>query len=631
MKQTLRGRLLEVVAGFGTLEFALFTTFNFHPEFFERNVLPTLFGLDLEEGSRRARAQAVHKALVHTGVSVFYDPAVSDGAGDRFRYGAFPVYLGARRRFHPKLIVLGGTDRQGQTWIYLACLSANLTRAGWGANCEGLADAWLHARSEQPVAALRDFLQWLAGQSRPGDKALEKALAFWGRLRERRSRSTDPEVATLADAGDPRFYAAPVHDSLWDFLSQTYGRLRAVRAGSPYWGEGRRIAHSLAGVALELVAARGPHDFLRAGLGTDTLAQLGVDAGQVRTWCHDQARFFHLKIYEVESRGRTFAGLGSCNFTEAGQFWRDGRGRESGNVECMLFSEAGMPWPPTEALRPGAMPGHTDAEDAPAAWPLYVTVAYDWQRHAYKWWLQGDPGGHDVSLQLPDGAPAFDIHDQPEAGRPGPLQGRVFHFQWQGQRLQGLVAETGLPYADLCYGEQLSPRQILDAWCSGAPEEPPVSGPEDDPEEESGGASLGLAGTGAEAGGGEPPFDWFMFFRSLAERRQRILTAGESGDRPHELVDLLVARTDSLASMAAAAQAARMPAAGRWIVVQACLRELWPYRAIPEVGVQCRVLQAAARALRQRLDTDLQAALRARGLSADPQRLLRWYEQRLGE
>lgn len=624
MKNTLRGRLLEVAECFGSLEFALFTTFGFSPGFFECNVLPTLFGMDLEDGSRQSRAQAVHKGLVHTRVSVFYDPCVADGGEDRLRYGAFPVYLGAQRRFHPKLIVLGGTDRQGLPWIYLAVMSANLTRAGWGANCEGLADVWLHARSEQPAAALRDFLQWLAGQCRPGREALAQALAFYNRLQERRSRKTDPGQHTLADTGGVRFYAAPVHDSLWRFLAGSYGKLRAVRAGSPYWGGGRRIAHSLAGVALELVAARGPHDLQRTGLGADTLQQLGVAASQVRTWCHDRARFFHLKIYEVEARGRKVAGLGSCNFTEAGQFWRDEQGRESGNAECMLFAESGAPWLPTEKLPPGAMPEHTGGEDAPPAWPLYVTVAYDWQRHAYQWWLQGDPGGHAVSLHLPDGGQAIEIHGQPQSGRPGPLRGRVFRFVWKGQTCQGLVAETGLRYSDLRYGMQLSPQQILAAWCSAAPEEPQAPGQEDDGED----GTLDRPVAGQVQEGQDEVFDWFMFFRSLAAMRQRIQAEGDGN--PHALMYLLVARTDSLASMAAAAQSAKMPVAGRWVVVQACLRELQPYRAMPEVGVQHRALKAALEQLRQLLSADLQRTLNTRGLSADPAQLLQWYEKQLG-
>jgi hypothetical protein len=621
MSDTIRQRLLDVVECFDSLEFALFTTFNFHPDFFEQNVLPTLFGAELENTSRKARERMAHKGLMHTSVSVFYDPAVASRSAERFRYAAFPVYLGPQRRFHPKLIALGGTDEEGTAWIYLAVLSANLTRAGWGVNGEGFADSWLHARSEQPAKALQEFLQFLSGQTR-GSEALNQALAFFDRLQVNRSKADDPEGRERVETTAQRFYAAPSNVSLWDFLSREYGKLRAVRAASPYWGDATRIAETLRGVVPQLVAARGPQNFERAQLGADTLLQLGVDPADVLTWPNDNARFFHLKLYEIEARNRRFTGVGSCNFTEAGQFWQDTRGRAVGNVECMLFDEATLPWP-REFLRPGAIP-ETSENEAPQTLPLYVTVGYDWVQHEYNWWLQGDPGEDPVMLQLTDGGPGIVITGQHEGSQHGELHKNIFQFRWRGETYEGLIAETNLQSSDLRYGGLLSPQQILDSWHSAgkaetaAPAEPEWPEAKDDDEDAPPRTSEDPAAL--------PPFDWFTFFRSFEAWRKLVEAAYDR----RELLDLLVVRTDSISTMVAAVLADTMPTAGRWIVVNACTRLLRDHIHMPEVKAQLVPIEQGAVALRAQLISELSNSLHGRGLKAKSEDLLAWYDKQMG-
>lgn len=633
MKHTVREQLLEVTARFEMLEFALFTTFNFSSDFFEQNVLPTLFGADLKDASRKARERTAHKGLMHTRVSVFYDPAVARGSADRFRYGAYPVYLGKQRRFHPKLIVLGGTDQAGTPWIYLAVMSANLTRSGWGLNCEGFADTWLHARKEQPAAALQDFLIWLHQQTRRrrGDEALTEALAFFDRLQERRSKD-DPQGGRRAEKDGLRFYASPSHSSLWAFLAQEYSKPRFVRAASPYWGDAQRIASTLDGVQLELIASRGPLDLQRSKLGAETLSQLNVDAATVLTWSHDNARFFHLKMYEVVTSRTRVTGLGSCNFTEAGQFWLDEDGREAGNAECMLFDETKIPWLPTEKLRPTAIPPTSENEDTPPCWPVFIAVEYDWAQHCYRWWLDGDPGEDALTLSLPDGEPAFKIGKHHEGSRHGRLLKRVFQFDWHGETYEGLVSEVNLRFSDLRYGGLLSPQQILESWSRGGASEPEWKDSEEDDEEEgdeedNGDKDTGEAHTSAEIlANPREPFDWFTFFRTLATWRDRIAAVN---DNSRELIDLLVARTDSVSTMAAAALADQMPTAGRWIVVDECLRLLRRHAGIPEVKVQVTALQEAIGELEKNLTRELSDDLRSRGRKANPAEVFAWYAKRM--
>ena len=167
----IRERLVAVAARLAHVDVALFCTFNFHADFFEQNVLSALFGA--EPGAPRAVREArVHKGLLTTRVGVFYDASMLKPSRRRFRYAATPVYLGQSKLFHPKNIVLFGRDAPGEQWIYVAAMSANLTMSGWGKNVEGVADTWIHARTEQPARALFDFLAWLKDESRPGSDVL---------------------------------------------------------------------------------------------------------------------------------------------------------------------------------------------------------------------------------------------------------------------------------------------------------------------------------------------------------------------------------------------------------------------------------------------------------------------------
>ena len=466
---------LSVVARFETLEFALFTSFNFNPDFFEQNVLPTLFGLDLaDKASPRANEQHVHKQLMHCRVAVAYDPAVAEAGAGRFRYSACPVYLGGQRRFHPKMIVLGGTvkdkDAKGREtsvqWLYLAVTSANLTLAGWGRNCEGFADVWLHARAEKPSSDLEGFLRWLIPRADGPDGVFAQAVSFFEGLQQTRTK-INPE-GIWREQPAMRLYAAPQHASLWSFLGNAYGRPRVVRAGSPYWGEASRIAAALQDVELHLIAAIKHNDSQKTNLGHDTLAQLNLPLANVKRWCNDKERFFHIKLYGVETTRTNIVGAGSCNFTEAGQFWKDPQGLEAGNVEAMLFDTmemAKMAWPSQERLSPEALAEASAAEDeAPPAWPVYVHVMYDWKSKRYLWRLEGEPRNLDVQLQLPDAGPGIVIDASRTGARTGILLTRRFSFTWNETLYYGIVCETNLSCSDFAYGDCLAPQTILESW-----------------------------------------------------------------------------------------------------------------------------------------------------------------------
>jgi hypothetical protein len=470
---TVRERLLEVSSKFERIESAVFTSFNFNADFFEQNVLPTLFGVDVREGSRKAREQTVHKRLADTSVAVFYDPSVASTSTKAYRYAAHAVFLGGQRRFHPKCIFIAGTDADGTLWLYIAAMSANLGITGWGRNCEGFFDTWVHAKTEQPARAAIHFLGYLdaALERRPTkDRSLANLIERLAVLRGQRSR-TDPEGGAWADKAGTQLYFSPLHRSMWSFVEEAYGgRIEEVLAASPYWGEGSAIKAALAGRRLQLVASLSAPAFKSTQLGDETLAQLGVDARDVLTWSNDQGRFFHIKLYRITIRGQEITGTGSCNFTSAGLQW-GAPGSESGNVECMLFDRRDFIWPRTEKLRSSAIASQTDNTDAPPAWPVYVHVQYDWERRSFSWDVDGRKGSDEIDLQLPDGHGFFAV-EKDQGSRKGELKSRVFRFRYRGEAYTAFVAEVNLAYSDRRYGALLSPGQILESWRSGAPAEP---------------------------------------------------------------------------------------------------------------------------------------------------------------
>lgn len=615
----IRERLAQVAARFQHLDVALFTSFNFHADFFERNVLPALFG-DLGESSPVARAQLVHRQLRKTRVGVACDPSVIQPGAARYRYAVYPSFVKGRV-FHPKAIVLCGRDEHGAPWIYLAVMSANLTISGWGRNCEGFADTWLHATSEQPVDELSAMLTWLGARANaPRRDALSEALAFTGTLQQRRSRS-DPEGGAWQDKESVRFYFSPSSTSMWEFVEQHYGAIEEARVASPYWGDGERIAQALDGVPLQLTAALSPPDMRGPGLGRDTVDALAIGPKQLTTWIDATGRFFHTKLYDLTIGGATVTGIGSCNFTEAGLFWKDVRGRQAGNVETMLFRRAAFDWPATCPLPFDRLIDKSQQGDEQAL-PYYVAVEYDWKRERLSWHVEGDLGGHAHTLQLPDGGPRVALSAGHHERRATALPTRRFfvHDERGDFRFEGLVTEVELDDSTLTYGSPLTIAQILESWQAGA-------------EVEAGGGGGG--GGSEEERPPEPatpavPFDAFAFFQALKRIRTRIDEAGDG------TCEWLVGRGDSVCALADAFARGKQAPSATWIVLTECLALIEPYCA---ANRQLRAARKAHRAHLARVNVELMGQLRREldqrgrldrpGEPARPEALLKWYQDQL--
>ena len=144
--EVLSRRFAEAVRG-RRIRSAVFTTFNFDPGFFELQVLPLLFPQSFSQVDKVRLLQLEDALRGVDHLSVYYDRGAlsQDAEPARLDYRRVDV----RRKtgvFHPKLVFLlvdepeecddDADERQRRQSLLVACLSANLSRAGWWENVE---------------------------------------------------------------------------------------------------------------------------------------------------------------------------------------------------------------------------------------------------------------------------------------------------------------------------------------------------------------------------------------------------------------------------------------------------------------------------------------------------------------
>ena len=149
------------------LRSAVFTTFSFDPGFFELQVLPLLFPQSFSQVDKVRLLQLEDALRDIDHLAVYYDRRAlsQDAEPARLDYRRFDVRPRAGV-FHPKLAFLlmeepGETgDEPGGTRdsLVVACLSANVSRAGWWENVECGHIEEIHERSTGRVPFRRDLL-----------------------------------------------------------------------------------------------------------------------------------------------------------------------------------------------------------------------------------------------------------------------------------------------------------------------------------------------------------------------------------------------------------------------------------------------------------------------------------------
>jgi hypothetical protein len=350
---------------------AVFVTFRFDPEFFEQEVLPVFLDVPLSHASVIKLVQ-LEDALrsVPIGVAVYYDQngLVPEAGPSRLDVKRIAV----RHRtgiFHSKnvfaLVEDAEPDKEGHRArvLVVACLSANLTRAGWWENVEV---CHIEEITEDDFTRLGDdligFLEGLA--RRVGDKASDghaalRAIRGFVRgthQRERRStegilhphffdgRTSVPEfLRTVAGKSLDRMYleiispyfdegptSAPLDDLINEF------KPREVRVFLPRANTGealcsREIYEWVRGLP-NVSWARMPQELLRGGKSESA-----------------RQRMVHAKVYRffAQQPKREILFVGSVNLTTRAH-------RPGGNFETGFLVELSPPRRPDWWLLPDA-------------------------------------------------------------------------------------------------------------------------------------------------------------------------------------------------------------------------------------------------------------------------------------
>lgn len=390
---------------------AVFTTFRFDPGFFESEVLPVFFDVSLSHANAIKLVQledTLTKQSVN--IAVYYDQngLVAEGGSAKLDVRRIPL-LHSTGIFHPKnvlaLVEDVEPDESGHRprALLCACLSANLTRAGWWENVEV---AHIEKIDEGDATNLRDplidYLDRLVGTAefrRPNDELRRSHSALWDirkfleGTRQRDQRSVDGHLRTQFHNGE---------ESLPDFIATS--SVNAVRGMcleiiSPYFdgdvesaplealverfqprevrvhlprndrGEAQCTPELFEGMTARQGVAWGelPRDLLRLGKSEDA-----------------RQRTVHAKVYrffEPRRAGREILYVGSTNLTQAGcRVAGKGGNWETGFlVETTSHAKPDW-WLATSEARPTHFAPRSEDEGTAASGGTQLAVRYAWNR-----------------------------------------------------------------------------------------------------------------------------------------------------------------------------------------------------------------------------------------------------------
>lgn len=414
--KTLREVLADAVEELGEPTFALFTTFNFDPSFFEDHVLPVFSeGLD---ASTLPGVLDADRFLRSMRTVVFHDADQLAHGRKRLSYGAVAVRPKAHNYFHPKLILLGDDNGEFQ----LIVTSANLTVSGWGRNEEVVVGPVGVPGKSALSRTLFLTLEWLREYAAESLKDLDQEAAWYASLCEaitqletiRRVNPSETLLSTLANERDGAFV-----DGLIELAEEINARRLTVY--SPYFtGELSGLVAKLKDelgredLDVRIVPAleRTADDRLRVGICTSELAR---DRNYTvhRVKGDEGARFRHGKLLWLEGSWKRHAlVVGSHNFTKPAL--ATGLGTRLPNVEASIVLRDGekqtLAWlgelADLEVLELANVETKTPEElegEAPSITTFTCSVLADWKRREYR--IGVSPSDTAVTVDLPGVSP----------------------------------------------------------------------------------------------------------------------------------------------------------------------------------------------------------------------------------
>ncbi len=623
---------------FKELDAAVFTTFAFSSDFFEESVLPAVLAPDEETDgpashTRRPRNRAavqmlVHQRLAEVPVSVYYDPTARIRSGGHYRYSAHAVPVPGQF-FHPKNIILSGTDAAGNDLVFVSVSSANLTLSGWGRNSEVFAQTWVHSTKQQSWSELSGFLRWLADRTSagvvPGSfDALQRVLGRLNRMTTRRLLSNTPRRPWTGTQYD-RLYFSPLHAEGFARFFRRKHRPWKMTVVAPYWHSPGKQLVPFSPWEVELVPTLLPKTPATSALMADDVAEArellkgGCDKVAVSKIADDDGtRFWHAKAYLLAYMKSADVAVGSCNFTEAGL------AGSTGNVESMLVRHVGRETAlipvTTEAPESHFATTAELEEDTPRPAPVDLVVVFDWSTMTYAWRYQASRSATSSILELPGKVRvAVENGKGSYLSTAGPTVEATFtlHYTLGPERRSwsGLIAELNLDASERNYGISLRVSDILDSWK---------------------GAHLAKVGTWstfvAEAGeaegddnapgdDAEPLFDalnLYDIYRAFWDVRHRLNVLSKEGDA-HGLHSLLVSRPDSVLALMRITTKAKGAETIRYLVLGE-IRDILTVYGGSALELHVARLEGLRRHLRGTLKDQLKSG------TADAEATLAWFE-----
>lgn len=576
--KTMRHALEQMASIFegGDIDHALITTFNFDPGFFERNVLPLICGLtldDLKTRSQDALTRDMYYPLQKTKVAVAYDQGVLQGvSGGGLRYTILPQHQ-ANGFFHAKLIVLAGKSDTGEPLATVMVGSGNMTLSGWAENIE--AATWISVNRKN-AKELLGFYEYLNAPEdlQPGIDILESI----------EDANPGPELFLQ--------YSTQQSGLFFDRIFTPF-RGNEIHIYSPYWSEEavRRFATNASDTKQSVRC----YPTIRSNgyqfpVSSAQLENSGIQLYAVK----EEERFRHAKVYVWD----TYVAVGSANCTLQALHTRN-------NVEAMLrFDHHSFPMPPSERLTKWIT--EPEVEEGIRPVPLEVLVVADYVKRSYQLLLT-------ITSKSRCGSWSLRVADIRRSGQ-GSLQeaipfeknkavARQYRVEWQGSDgsgfLTGMIIPKGGNDVELGYRPKRNLERIFADMLrhrpAGGGTLPAGSGPvdtDDFPDVE-----------GDEPDGDDSPqdgeafeFDMYGMYQSFFHMRKDLVASKEDKLKRNEIADTLLEILQAVKDKEVTNELQR------WLIIQECMDLA---RDLPE----CKRLQSFS-GLKKELDGALEKVLK---------------------
>jgi hypothetical protein len=387
---------------------AVFTTYRFDPGFFEREVLPLFFDVGFSHVGTVRLAQ-LEDALRSDAceVAVYYDRGglVAGAEGARLDVRRHPMHV-KKGVFHPKnlfaLVEAIEPDDDGHRprTLLCACLSANLTRAGWWENVEvAHVEEITEGMSTRLQIGLLPHLEGLIRRATParhddprdGHEALRAIRGF--------VRQTQP-IAQRSAQGVTHTHFYDGRASVPDFMRDVVGdKVKGwhLEVISPYFDDAddcapldaliEAFAPASVRVLLpcnardELTCTPGIYEAVRQKLNV-AWARLPDEMRALGDARHATQRVVHAKVYRFYERsrgGHEVLFVGSANLTTPGFRLNPGSGNvESGMLVHRVPRGTREPWLQPLASKTPVFARSTKDDEALAPQGTALQLRFDW-------------------------------------------------------------------------------------------------------------------------------------------------------------------------------------------------------------------------------------------------------------